>query len=71
MKIDLKIMNSESENCQSGNCGCEPSVVEVDRRRFMVSAGAIAAGLSAGPLLAAGSSESYATLLKSDPSLRG
>ncbi|MGJ8639183.1 MAG: GH116 family glycosyl hydrolase [Opitutaceae bacterium] len=41
------------------------------RRRFLVAAGTFAAGMVAAPLMAAGSRESYAKALKSDPSLRG
>jgi uncharacterized protein (DUF608 family) len=44
---------------------------DMSRRRFLVAAGTFAAGLVAGPLMAAGSRESYAALLKSDPALRG
>ncbi|WP_442506788.1 GH116 family glycosyl hydrolase [Novipirellula sp. SH528] len=59
--------------CEPGRCECEPSVVGLDmsRRRFLVSAGVLAAGLGGRPLMAADSRESYAALLKSDPSLRG
>ncbi len=45
--------------------------VGVSRRRFLVAVGTVAAGLAAGPLMAAGRRDTYAALLKSDPSLRG
>ncbi|MDP4643432.1 MAG: GH116 family glycosyl hydrolase [Opitutales bacterium] len=44
---------------------------DISRRRFLVAAGTFAAGIAAAPLMAAGSRESYAAVLKSDPSLRG
>ena len=66
-------MNKVSEACLSNSCGCEPAVVKLGlpRRSFLVAAGAFAAGLTAGASMAAGSKESYAALLKSNPSLRG
>ena len=44
---------------------------DISRRRFLVAASTFVAGLAAGPLMAAGSRESYAALLKSNPALRG
>ena len=66
-------MHKVSEACASHNCGCETAVVKLDlpRRSFLVAAGAFAAGLSTGSSMAASSKDSYAALLKSDPSLRG
>lgn len=46
-------------------------IPDVSRRRFLVAAGTFAAGLAAGPLMAAGSRDSYAQALKSDSALRG
>lgn len=68
-----EINDGNHDSCSSSSCGCEPSVLEMDlpRRRFIVAAGALAAGLSAGPLMAASSKEAYAALLKLEPSLRG
>ncbi|CAA6692123.1 MULTISPECIES: GH116 family glycosyl hydrolase [unclassified Lentimonas] len=43
----------------------------ISRRRFLVAAGTFAAGLAAGPLMAAGSRESYAAALKAESALRG
>ncbi|EMI22766.1 secreted protein, partial [Rhodopirellula maiorica SM1] len=45
--------------------------MDLSRRRFLVAASALTAGLSGGPLLAAGSKEAYSAMLKSEPSLRG
>ncbi|MCP5537947.1 MAG: glucosylceramidase [Akkermansiaceae bacterium] len=47
------------------------SLTNVSRRRFLVAAGSFAAGLTAGPLMAAGSRESYAKALRAEQTLRG
>ena len=44
---------------------------DMSRRRFLVAAGTFTAGMAAGPLMAAGSRESYAAALKAEPTLRG
>lgn len=70
-------MINSTTDCQSNSCGCGPTTlgVELSRRRFLVSAGVLAAGAAAGlggvPLMGANERESYAALLKSDPALRG
>ncbi|MFG0287533.1 MAG: GH116 family glycosyl-hydrolase, partial [Rhodopirellula sp. JB044] len=71
-------MNPNQTCCQPNedDCGCEQSFVGIDvtRRRFLVAAGALTAGLSGRPLFADGAEDAkdaYASLLKSDPSLRG
>ncbi|WPJ97032.1 GH116 family glycosyl hydrolase [Coraliomargarita algicola] len=45
--------------------------LDISRRRFLVAAGTFAAGMMAGPLMAAGSRESYAQMLRQDRALRG
>ncbi|TWT81465.1 hypothetical protein CA13_29180 [Planctomycetes bacterium CA13] len=66
-------MNIKQNNCPPNSCGCQlpKNALDLSRREFMVSASALAAGLSTRPLMAAEDRESYATLLKADPSLRG
>ncbi len=48
-----------------------PAVPAFSRRRFLVAAGTFTAGLAAGPLMAAGSRESYFKALKAESGLRG
>ena len=72
----LRIDQNGSQNCQSESCDCasesstdnQPSV---SRRRFIVSAGVLAASLSAGTVLAAKRQQSYADAIMADGSLRG
>ncbi|MGJ8653772.1 MAG: GH116 family glycosyl hydrolase [Opitutaceae bacterium] len=44
---------------------------DMSRRRFLVAAGTLAAAFTSAPLMAAGSRDTYAALLKSEASLRG
>jgi len=57
-------------NCKN-DCSSPALTGDVSRRHFLVSAGVLAAGLSAGPLLAASRRESYADFVKAHSSLRG
>ena len=45
--------------------------VDMSRRRFLVAASTVAAGVSAGPVRAASRRETYSDLVKVHPSLRG
>ena len=72
----LPIHRKLSDDCQSDSCDCASESEtdnrpEFSRRGFIVSAGVLAAGLSAGPVLAANFQESYADAIMADDSLRG
>ncbi|MBB3208690.1 uncharacterized protein (DUF608 family) [Rhodopirellula rubra] len=64
---------NESEDCQSAHCDCAPPTLSVDvsRRRFLVVASSVAAGITAGPLRANAQYDSYAKAVERHPSLRG
>jgi len=58
-----------TDNCK--DVCSSPAFMDMSRRRFLVGAGVLTAGLSTGPLLAADQSQRYAQVVKGHASLRG
>ncbi|MDF7806412.1 hypothetical protein P4E94_03110 [Pontiellaceae bacterium B12219] len=63
-------MKSEPVDTCNTDCACSGGT-RISRGRFLVGTGMFAAALGAVPTMAAGSREAYASLLMSDPALRG
>ncbi|MDF7809495.1 hypothetical protein P4E94_18780, partial [Pontiellaceae bacterium B12219] len=66
METNEQTMNQQL--CSTPSCGRGPSV---RRRTFLVSAGAVTAGLAVGPVMAAEQRRNYSDLVKGHPALRG
>ncbi|MDF7809408.1 hypothetical protein P4E94_18345, partial [Pontiellaceae bacterium B12219] len=60
--------NMDQNDCASSTCNCIPAI---GRRSFLVSAGAVSAGLAVGPVMAAEQRRNYSDLVKGHPALRG